>query len=144
MVIWITGISGAGKTTLAKYYREKSKKKLIYFDGDEFRKIFRNDIKYTLDIIIPSLIGIKNRTELSLSKGKLISPIPPKQREKKWSFLGPNFFANGSNKNAIEKQIILYVPLILPVKSWALLKKILDWSKVSKSDRDKAEVRYCQ
>ena len=103
-----------------------------------------NDIKYTLDIIIPSLIGIENRTELSLSKGKLISPTPPNKSEKKWSFLGPNFFANGSNKNAIEKQIILYVPLILPVKSWALLKKILDWSKVSKSDRDKAEVRYCQ
>ena len=49
MVIWITGISGAGKTTLANYYREKSKKKLIYFDGDEFRKVFRNDIKYTLE-----------------------------------------------------------------------------------------------
>ena len=102
------------------------------------------DIKYTLDIVIPLLIGIENKTDLSLRMGKLISPIPPKKSEKKWSFIGPNFFANGSNKNAIEKQIILYVPLIFPVKSWALLKKILDWSKVSKSDRDKAEVRYCQ
>lgn len=48
MVIWITGISGAGKTTLAKNFLKQSKKKLIYFDGDEFRKIFKNDIKYTL------------------------------------------------------------------------------------------------
>jgi cytidine diphosphoramidate kinase len=48
MVIWITGISGAGKTTLAKHFKKKFKKKLIYFDGDEFRKIFNNDIKYTL------------------------------------------------------------------------------------------------
>ena len=36
-----------------------------------------------LDIIIPLLIGIENKTELSLSEGKLISPIPPKQSEKK-------------------------------------------------------------
>ena len=48
MVIWITGISGAGKTTLAKYFRKKFKKKSIYFDGDEFRKIFKNDIRYSL------------------------------------------------------------------------------------------------
>ena len=97
-----------------------------------------------MDIVIPSLIGIENKIEFSLSVGKPISPIPPKQSEKKWSLFGPNFFANGSNRNAIEKQIILYVPLILPVKSWALLKETVDWSKVSKSDRDNAEVRYCQ
>jgi len=48
MVIWITGISGAGKTTLAKQLKKQFKKKFIYFDGDEFRAIFGNDIKYTL------------------------------------------------------------------------------------------------
>ena len=50
MVIWITGISGTGKTTLLKYFFNKFKKKFpstIYFDGD-FREIFNNDIKYTL------------------------------------------------------------------------------------------------
>tara|TARA_B100000989_G_scaffold77723_1_gene55209 strand:+ start:1535 stop:2044 length:510 start_codon:yes stop_codon:yes gene_type:complete len=47
MVIWITGISGAGKTTLGKYFIKKNKD-FLYFDGDIFRKIFRNDIKYTL------------------------------------------------------------------------------------------------
>ena len=47
MVIWITGISGAGKTTLGKHFIKKNKD-FIYFDGDIFRKIFRNDIKYTL------------------------------------------------------------------------------------------------
>ena len=48
MVIWITGISGAGKTTLARHFKKKTKKNFIYFDGDEFRGIFNNDIKYTL------------------------------------------------------------------------------------------------
>ena len=49
MVIWITGISGTGKTTLGKYFN-KFKKILfqLYFDGDKFREIFNNDIKYTL------------------------------------------------------------------------------------------------
>ena len=51
MVIWITGISGTGKTTLGKYFFNKFKKKFpstIYFDGDKFREIFNNDINYTL------------------------------------------------------------------------------------------------
>lgn len=48
MVIWITGISGAGKTTLARHLIKNLKKNFIYFDGDQFRKIFNNDINYTL------------------------------------------------------------------------------------------------
>ena len=51
MVIWITGISGSGKSTFGKYFFNKFKKKnknTIFFDGDEFRKIFLDDIKYTL------------------------------------------------------------------------------------------------
>ena len=47
MVIWITGISGAGKTTLGKFFVKKHKN-FLYFDGDLFRKIFKNDINYTL------------------------------------------------------------------------------------------------
>ena len=51
MVIWFTGISGSGKSTLGKYFFKKFKKikkNTIFFDGDEFRKIFLDDIKYTL------------------------------------------------------------------------------------------------
>ena len=51
MVIWITGISGSGKSTFGKYFFKKFKnlkKNTIFFDGDEFRKIFLDDIKYTL------------------------------------------------------------------------------------------------
>ena len=47
MVIWITGISGSGKTTLGKFFIKKYKN-FLYFDGDLFRKIFKNDINYTL------------------------------------------------------------------------------------------------
>ena len=51
MVVWITGISASGKSTLGKFFFKKLKKEnknTIFFDGDEFRKIFHNDIKYTL------------------------------------------------------------------------------------------------
>ena len=47
MVIWITGISGAGKTTLAVFLKNK-KFQSVYFDGTNLEKILGNDIKYTL------------------------------------------------------------------------------------------------
>ncbi len=51
MVIWFTGISGTGKTTLGKKFLNFFKKKhpkSIYFDGDSFRSLFNNDLKYSL------------------------------------------------------------------------------------------------
>ena len=51
MIIWITGISGSGKTTLGKYFFRNFKKKYentIFLDGDEFRSLFSNDLKYTI------------------------------------------------------------------------------------------------
>ena len=47
-IIWLTGISGVGKTTLAKYYK-KYLKNYIWIDGDRFRELFNNDLGYTLD-----------------------------------------------------------------------------------------------
>ena len=46
-IIWITGISGTGKTTLAKHYM-KFLKNFIWIDGDGFRKLFNEDLGYTL------------------------------------------------------------------------------------------------
>lgn len=50
MIIWLIGISGAGKTTLGrkleKYYRNKGLKTYL-LDGDEVRNLFENDLGYT-------------------------------------------------------------------------------------------------
>lgn len=50
MIIWLIGISGAGKTTLGrkldKYYSEKGFKTYL-LDGDEVRDLFDNDLGYT-------------------------------------------------------------------------------------------------
>ena len=51
MILWITGISGSGKTTLGKYFYKqfiKKNKNTIFLDGDEFRSLFGNDLKYTI------------------------------------------------------------------------------------------------
>ena len=51
MILWITGISGSGKTTIGKYFFKKFQKKYkntLFLDGDEFRLIFGNDLKYTI------------------------------------------------------------------------------------------------
>ena len=52
MIIWITGISGAGKTTLAKELIKKIKEKcnnVIGIDGDIIRELFGKDLGYDLE-----------------------------------------------------------------------------------------------
>jgi len=51
MILWITGISGSGKTTLGKHFYKQFARKYkntIFLDGDEFRSLFGNDLKYTI------------------------------------------------------------------------------------------------
>lgn len=51
-LIWITGISGAGKTTIGKALYERLKPgmpALVYLDGDEVRQCFGDDLGFTLE-----------------------------------------------------------------------------------------------
>ena len=51
MVIWIIGVSGSGKSFFAKRLNQKLKikrKKIIWVDGDKFRKKYSKDLKYSL------------------------------------------------------------------------------------------------
>jgi len=48
-VYWITGLSGAGKTTIGKLFYEKLKAKYpntVFLDGDILRDVFGNDLGY--------------------------------------------------------------------------------------------------
>ena len=52
MVIWIIGLSGTGKTTLANLVVErirKSKGKVVLLDGDIIRELFGNDVDHSID-----------------------------------------------------------------------------------------------
>ena len=54
-VIWITGLSGSGKSTVAKIIVSKLKKKysnILFLDGDNLRKKYKIKKKIVL-IIIP-------------------------------------------------------------------------------------------
>lgn len=49
-VYWITGLSGAGKTTIGKLFYEELKTKhpnTVFLDGDMLRKVFGDDLGYT-------------------------------------------------------------------------------------------------
>lgn len=49
-VYWITGLSGAGKTTIGKIFYEKLRSKhinTVFLDGDMLREVFGNDLGYS-------------------------------------------------------------------------------------------------
>lgn len=49
-VYWITGLSGAGKTTIGRLWYEKLKSEggnAVFLDGDELRQVFGDDLGYT-------------------------------------------------------------------------------------------------
>lgn len=49
-VYWMTGLSGAGKTTIGKLLYEKIKVKYsntVFLDGDTLRKVFGDDLGYS-------------------------------------------------------------------------------------------------
>lgn len=52
MVIWIIGLSGTGKTTLACQVVERIRKsngKVVLLDGDLIRTLFKNDVDHTIE-----------------------------------------------------------------------------------------------
>lgn len=49
-VYWITGLSGAGKTTIGRLFYEKMKaiySNIVFLDGDTMRKVFGDDLGYS-------------------------------------------------------------------------------------------------
>lgn len=49
-VYWVTGLSGAGKTTIGKLlYEHIYKSNMVFLDGDILREVFGNDLGHSLE-----------------------------------------------------------------------------------------------
>tara|TARA_B100000965_G_C19496716_1_gene715542 strand:- start:4 stop:522 length:519 start_codon:yes stop_codon:yes gene_type:complete len=66
MILWLTGLSGSGKTTIANEFKKiiiKDKFKFILLDGDEIRLIFGKDLGYSINDRIKQIKRIQNLTK---------------------------------------------------------------------------------
>src|SRR5574338_450929 len=78
MIIWFTGNSGAGKTTIAKYI-QSYRNNIIVLDGDEMRESINNDLGFSKDDRFKNNIRIARLAKVLESQGYdiLVSVIAP-------------------------------------------------------------------
>ena len=120
MIIWFTGVSGAGKTTLGKKFFKVLKKKSqssIFIDGDEFRSIFKKDLKYSLKDRDKNAFRL-TRLVQSLSKQKINIVVAANLTSFKY-------------RSWCRKKISNYFEIYIKAKKTSLLKR--DYKKLYKN-----------
>ncbi len=75
IVIWLTGLSGAGKTTIAEALNAVILKKGYFtkhFDGDEIRKGINNDLSFSVSDRRENIRRISEISKLFLDSGLVV------------------------------------------------------------------------
>lgn len=75
MVIWITGMSGAGKTTLCQAIWDKLKPghpELVFLDGDIVRAAFDNDLGYREEDRVCQIKRMQRLAKMLSDQGMLV------------------------------------------------------------------------
>ena len=75
MVIWITGLSGAGKTSLVQAIAGEVKhgiKELVLLDGDAIRQLFGNDLDYRENSRVIQIKRIQQIAKFLSDQGLLV------------------------------------------------------------------------
>ena len=107
MIIWITGLSGSGKTTYSEYliksFKKKIKNKVIHIDGDKFRSIF-NDLKYSARDRIKNAERVCKLANFLNHSGRFVIIVSMVSISRKWLS-----WVRKRNKNYF--QIFLDVPI---------------------------------
>ena len=123
MIIWLTGLSGSGKTTFAKFVLKEIKKKIKNFyhlDGDHFRSLMNNDLGFSLKDRDVNALRIINFVK-SLDQQKINVIVSANLTSKKFRLENKKIFKN-------------YIEILLSVKKEILLKR--DYKKVYKNKRN--------
>jgi adenylylsulfate kinase len=75
-VIWITGLSGAGKTTLAERLRskliEKTAQSVVLIDGDAIRRVCGNDLGFSEQDRVAQISRMQRFAQLLADQGVLV------------------------------------------------------------------------
>ena len=123
MIIWLTGLSGSGKTTFAKLVLKEIKKKIKNFyhlDGDQFRSLMNNDLGFSLKDRDENALRIINFVK-SLDQQKINVIVSANLTSKKFRLKNKKIFKN-------------YMEILLSAKKEILLKR--DYKKVYKNKRN--------
>ena len=73
MVVWIIGLSGSGKSYLARSICKKfKKKKIIWIDGDNVRKYITYDLGYSIKDRKKNSLTISNICKFLENKGFIV------------------------------------------------------------------------
>ena len=117
IVFWVTGLSGVGKTTISKnLHKEISNHfgKTIFFNGDDFRKIFKLN-KYNLnarkEYVLQyskfcKFVSEQNINVLIAVVG-LFDFVRLRNKEKIQNYVEIFIKANSNSSNALEMEVLL-------------------------------------
>ncbi len=99
MIIWLTGLSGSGKTTISSLLMDKIKSdgySIEWYDGDRVRKELKRESDFSKDGILKNSFELINK--INTTKGKtdfiLISLITPFNEVRKYAreIFGKEYF----------------------------------------------------
>tara|TARA_B100000989_G_C19529846_1_gene468980 strand:- start:701 stop:1240 length:540 start_codon:yes stop_codon:yes gene_type:complete len=138
-IIWLTGLSGSGKSTISNYLTKilkKKKFKVLKVDGDIFRKNSKNKNKFTVENITINNLKIIDYLKKKLNKYDflLVSVISPL---KKTRYLAKNIF----KKNYFEVNVYCNLNTLIKRDTKGLYKKALE-KKINDLIGFRSKIKY--